>query len=389
MKTNSLSAWILAVRPYSLGNSVILVLIGSALAWTDRGFHWLPAVLCLAFALLMQCTANLVNDLWDFLKGADQPDRLGPDRAFAKGYITLGAMKAGIAGFTLAACAAGVALLVWGAVRGRRAIVVNRVTIASDRLPEAFRGLRIVQFSDTHIGSMVNSRRELRALVDTINGLRPDLVVFSGDLVNIRYTELDQPAREILGAIRAPFGVVSTLGNHDVGIYVKDTVALPPEVNTARLIGLQREMGWNMLLDSTVYLHRGGDSISLSGVSFDRSMYRFRHTADVPIPGLEPVYAGVPAELFNVTVSHLPQLRHNIADLGYGDLILAGHVHSMQIKMRIGKRRFSPAQWFYDEWSGLYDNDGHRLYINDGIGYVGFPMRLGAYPEVTLFVLER
>ena len=107
MKTNSLSAWILAVRPYSLGNSVILVLIGSALAWTDRGFHWLPAVLCLAFALLMQCTANLVNDLWDFLKGADQPDRLGPDRAFAKGYITLGAMKAGIAGFTLAACAAG------------------------------------------------------------------------------------------------------------------------------------------------------------------------------------------------------------------------------------------------------------------------------------------
>ena len=87
MKTNSLSAWILAVRPYSLGNSVILVLIGSALAWTDHGFHWLPAVLCLAFALLMQCTANLVNDLWDFLKGADQPDRLGPDRAFAKGYV--------------------------------------------------------------------------------------------------------------------------------------------------------------------------------------------------------------------------------------------------------------------------------------------------------------
>ena len=289
----------------------------------------------------------------------------------------------------MAAALGCVALLVWGAVHGRRAIVVNRVAIVSDRLPEAFRGLRIVQFSDTHIGSMVNSRRELRALVDTINSLRPDLVVFSGDLVNIRYTELDPPAREILGAIHAPFGVISTLGNHDVGIYVKDTVALPPEVNTERLIGLQREMGWNMLLDSTVYLHRGGDSISLSGISFDRSMYRFRHTADVPIPGLEPVYGGVPAELFNVTVSHLPQLRHNIADLGYGDLILAGHVHSMQVKMRIGKRRFSPAQWFYDEWSGLYDNDGHRLYINDGIGYVGFPMRLGAYPEVTLFVLER
>lgn len=113
MKTNSLAAWIVAVRPYSLGNSVILILVASALAWTDGAFHWLPALLCLLFAVLMQCTANLVNDLWDFLKGADQPDRLGPDRAFAKGYITLGAMKAGIAAFTVAACAAGLGILAW------------------------------------------------------------------------------------------------------------------------------------------------------------------------------------------------------------------------------------------------------------------------------------
>lgn len=113
MKTNSLAAWIVAVRPYSLGNAVILILVGSALAWTDGSFHWLPALLCLVFALLMQCTANLVNDLWDFLKGADQPDRLGPDRAFAKGYITPRAMKTGIVLFTLAACATGLGILAW------------------------------------------------------------------------------------------------------------------------------------------------------------------------------------------------------------------------------------------------------------------------------------
>lgn len=118
MKTNSLSAWIVAVRPYSLGNSVILVAVATALAYTDHAFHWLPALLCLAFALLMQCTANLVNDLWDFRKGADRPDRLGPDRAFAKGYITLRAMQAGIAGFTLTACAAGLGLLVWAMQAG-------------------------------------------------------------------------------------------------------------------------------------------------------------------------------------------------------------------------------------------------------------------------------
>ncbi len=113
MKTNSLSAWILAVRPYSLGNAVILVGVASALAATDGGFHWLPALLCLLFAVAMQCTANLVNDLWDFLKGADRPDRLGPDRAFAKGYITLPAMRTGIAACTLAACLAGCGLLAW------------------------------------------------------------------------------------------------------------------------------------------------------------------------------------------------------------------------------------------------------------------------------------
>ena len=118
MKTNSLAAWLVAVRPYSLGNAVILILVGSALAWTDGSFHLLPAVLCLLFALLMQCTANLVDDLWDFLKGADQPDRLGPDRAFAKGYITPRAMKAGIVGFTLASAAAGIGILVWALHHG-------------------------------------------------------------------------------------------------------------------------------------------------------------------------------------------------------------------------------------------------------------------------------
>lgn len=118
MKPNSFSAWLLAVRPYSLGNAVILVLIGSASAYAAGSFHAPAAILCLLFAVLMQCTANLVNDLFDFLKGADRPDRLGPDRAFAKGHITLPAMKAGIAGFTLASAASGCALLWWALRHG-------------------------------------------------------------------------------------------------------------------------------------------------------------------------------------------------------------------------------------------------------------------------------
>ena len=118
MKTNSLKAWVVGVRPYSLGNSVILVLVGSAMAWVDGRADLTTALLCLLFAVLMQCTANLVNDLCDFVKGADQPDRLGPDRAFAKGFITLAAMKRGIALFALASAAAGCGILYRAATSG-------------------------------------------------------------------------------------------------------------------------------------------------------------------------------------------------------------------------------------------------------------------------------
>ncbi len=113
MKTNSPQAWLLAIRPYSLGNAVILIAIASAMAWRAGAFAWLPALLCTLFAVLMQATANLVNDLCDGLKGADRADRLGPDRAFAKGYITRRAMLAGIAACTLAAVVTGFAALGW------------------------------------------------------------------------------------------------------------------------------------------------------------------------------------------------------------------------------------------------------------------------------------
>ena len=118
MKSESLSARLLAIRPYSLGNSVILILIGSALAYSDNSFFKLPTLLCLAFAILMQCTANLVNDLCDFKKGADREDRLGPDRAIAKGLLTEKELRRGVVFYTIAACVAGLGLLAWAIQAG-------------------------------------------------------------------------------------------------------------------------------------------------------------------------------------------------------------------------------------------------------------------------------
>ena len=137
------------------------------------------------------------------------------------------------------------------------------------------------------------------------------------------------------------------------------------------------------------YLRRGGDSISLTGLSFDPALRHMRHDPDLPPADLSGAYRGVPDSLYNITAVHIPQLWGQIADAGYGDLTLAGHVHSMQMKLRLFGRAFSPAQLLYTRWSGRYDEGGRTLYINDGTGYVVFPMRLGAYPEITLITLRR
>ncbi len=300
-----------------------------------------------------------------------------------------GSRRRGVHAFGVVAAAGAAALLVWGATAGRTKIVVNELVLASSRLPKAFDGFRIVQFSDLHLGTLVHPERELGRLVDRIEALRPDLIVFSGDLVNIRYTELDSTAMRILGRLKAPFGVVSNIGNHDVGYYIRDSLALPQEVNLRQLIRRQEAMGWRVPDDRTEYLRRGGDSISLSAVSFRTAWRNHRHAVEIPDLDLSPIYEGVPASLFNLSLTHAPQLWHSILEAGYGDLTLSGHVHSMQMKLRLGRRAFSPARLLYRQWSGLYERGGRYLYINDGIGYIGYPVRLGAWPEITLIELIR
>lgn len=281
-------------------------------------------------------------------------------------------------------------MLVWGATHGRQAIVVNRVEVQSPRLPGSFDGLRIVQFSDLHIGTLINPEKEMNRLVDTINALHPDLIVFTGDLVNVRYSELTPRYREILGRLQAPYGILSVLGNHDVGRYIKDTIQLPADTSTRMLVKTQQEMGWHVLENETVYLHRGNDSISVSGIAFDRAQHIYRHRRKIPDVELTSAYLSIPEGTYNLTLAHVPQIWEEIIASGYGDLTLSGHVHSMQLRINLFGRGLSPASWLYKRWSGRYEDGlGHTLYINDGIGYVGYPMRLGAYPEVTLFILKR
>ncbi|MCM1151931.1 MAG: metallophosphoesterase [Alistipes sp.] len=301
-------------------------------------------------------------------------------------YFFFNAVHLPRTGIVLGACIA--FILTWGATAGRTVLKINRVEICSGRLPAGFDGLRIVQLSDIHLGTQLRPERELGRLVDSVNALHPDLVVFTGDLVNIRAAELDTTAMRVLSRLQAP--VYSVTGNHDTGTYIKNATAESAAENLAQLIERQEQMGWHVLQDTTLYLHRGGDSIALSGISYDPSLHGRRHSAGVRSPNAEAAYENVPADLYDITLVHLPQLWDQIVEAGYGDLTLAGHVHSMQMKIRLFGREYSPARWLYERWSGRYDENGRTLYINDGIASVGYPMRLGsARPEITLITLKR
>lgn len=285
-------------------------------------------------------------------------------------------------------CAVAAAVIpIRGIVCGRRHIEVREVTITSRHLPDGFDGFRIVQFSDLHIGTLLDAEMEIAAIVDTVNALRPDLVIFSGDLVTFRYDELDDSAMRLLSAIEAP--VWSSIGNHDVGIYVKDTVSFPAEENRRLLVERERAMGWNVVDNTSAWIYRGGDSVSLSGISFPAEFYDMRHDADLPERDLSAIFYGIPDSSFNIAICHLPQQWSCIADAGYGDLTLAGHFHGWQVGCRLFGTRISPAQLLHSEWSGCYERDGRYLYINDGVGYVGMFMRIGTPPEITVFILKK
>ena len=277
----------------------------------------------------------------------------------------------------------------YGATTGRRTIRVERVTVCSAKIPVAFDGFRVALFSDVHLGTLRSRSVLVRRMVETINDLNPDLVVNGGDLVNIQASDLTSRFAEQLAEIRSHSGVVSVLGNHDKGFYIFDTVRVSPHQSVEELSRAQRQLGWTLLVDSAAYIVRGRDSIAVAGVDYVRGGYGADDADNRLDASLDRACGGIADSTFCLLVSHSPQVWNRAVERGYGDLTLSGHVHAMQMKLRLGQRVWSFAQLLYPEWSGLYERDGRSLYINDGIGCVMFPMRIGARPEVTLITLCR
>jgi len=286
------------------------------------------------------------------------------------------------------AAAAVMLAVIYGTFVTRTDYRVNRVTLQYDSLPEAFDGYTVAMIADLHVGSMLSPQKECRRIVDIIDALDADLAVFCGDLINIRREELTPEIRQTLGSIAARDGVIAVTGNHDTGVYIRDD-SRTTENETELLIATEREMGWRLLDNETIWIRRGSDSISVSGISFLREWQDDRHSGNIGDVDLDPIYDGVDDASFNITLSHIPQIWDKIIDAGKADLTLSGHIHGMQFELPVGRRGISPAMLLYKRWSGLYRRQAACLYINDGIGCVGIPTRIGACPEITLFCLKR
>lgn len=271
--------------------------------------------------------------------------------------------------------------VLYGVTKGRSNFNVARVPVRSGRLPEAFEGLRVVQISDTHLGSYGGDKTLVRHGIDLINAQRPDLIVFTGDLVN-DYAEEAEPFIAEFSRLEARLGKYSVLGNHDYSDYPRWSSPEEKAANLERLKAIHGEMGFKLLLDEHAVIEQGGQHIGVLGVQ--NWGHRFQQYGD-----LAKTVAGTEQLSFRILLSHDPtHWSHQVQGTGI-DLTLSGHTHGAQLGVKIGGTQYSPAQWVYKHWAGLYAEGEQQLYVNRGFGFIGFPGRVGMPPEITVLELHR
>lgn len=259
---------------------------------------------------------------------------------------------------------------------------VKKVALASHRLPEAFKGLKIVHISDIHSGSFTD-KKSVEKGVQKILDLQPDLILFTGDLVNNLAEEMNDYT-DLFTRLKAPMGVYSTFGNHDYADYVSWDSPEAKAANLEKLKKVHASMGWRLLLDENVQLERNGEAITLIGVQNISGRKSFHSYGD-----MGKAYQGVNTDSFQILMSHDPshwdtEVRPHYPNV---DLTLSGHTHGMQFGLEIPGFKWSPVQYVYKQWAGLYEEGHQRLYINRGFGFIGYPGRLGILPEITLIEL--
>ncbi|SMD32691.1 hypothetical protein SAMN04488029_1042 [Reichenbachiella faecimaris] len=282
----------------------------------------------------------------------------------------------------LIAGAVPVAAMSYGILSGAYDYRVRRRTITLENLPRAFDGIRIGQLSDIHSGSFYN-KTAVKGGVDLLNAEKPDLFLFTGDLVNNESKEVSDYL-DIFSKVKASAGKFSVLGNHDYGDYKAWGSQEAKRKNLEQLVNAHKEMGWDILLNEHRYLEVDGERLAILGVE-NWGARGFTKYGD-----LTKAAQHVEADT-KILLSHDPshwdaQIRPEFGDI---DLTLSGHTHGFQFGVEIGNFRWSPSQYLYKQWADLYSEGNQHLYVNRGFGFLGYPGRVGILPEITILELKR
>jgi predicted MPP superfamily phosphohydrolase len=274
---------------------------------------------------------------------------------------------------------------IYGMIRGRYNFTIKREVLFFEDLPKIFDGITITQISDLHIGNWDHaSKQELEYLVEMIGSLNSDLLLFTGDLVNSRADEMNGWL-ETFQKLTARLGKFSVLGNHDYGDYVNWDSAAEQEENLRQVKLIHPALGFRLLLNEHAVIEAEGNKLAIIGVE-NWGTGGFQQFGDIG-----KATSGLQGDEFRILLSHDPSHWDAVVlkEQHPPHLTLSGHTHGFQMGIETPGFRFSPSQWVYEQWAGLYKKGKHSIYVNRGLGTVGYPGRLGIWPEVTHLTLKR
>ncbi|MCL6295342.1 metallophosphoesterase [Jejuia spongiicola] len=275
------------------------------------------------------------------------------------------------------------ASFLYGIIQGRYNYKVLKYQLSFKDLPEAFDGLTITQVSDIHSGSFTN-KEKVQYGVDMINKQKSDVILFTGDIVNNKAEEMDDWI-DVFKNLEAPLGKFSVLGNHDYGDYIQWNSKEDKKNNFQAVKDIHPKIGFDLLLDEHRYLEKNGEKIAIVGV--ENWGKGFNQSGD-----LKKATAGMEKEDFKILMTHDPshwEYKVKKDDFNY-HLTLSGHTHGLQMGIEIpGFFKWSPSQYVYKQWAGLYNEFGRFINVNRGFGYHAFPGRVGIWPEITVIELKK
>jgi predicted MPP superfamily phosphohydrolase len=346
-------------------------------------FRFVSAVfLIFILCKLLGCVFLIVDDVfrlfrWIFSLFTRNPEEINPT---AEGISRLKFLSQLAVAFTVIPAAG----FIYGMIRGAYKYRVHKVKVPSPNLPDAFNGFKIVQISDIHTGSFLDNSA-LNKAFDIVMNQGADLILFTGDLVNNAAHETEG-FEEIYGKLRAPHGVFSVLGNHDYGDYIQWENVQEKHENLQRLKTVQANAGWRLLMNEHVPIEKNGQKIALMGIENWGGSLRFPRYGK-----MNEAHKGTEEYPYKILMSHDPSHWEKQVQTEYPDvdLTLSGHTHGMQLGIEIPGIKWSPAQFIYKQWAGLYKSGQQFLYVNRGLGFLGYPGRLGIWPEITVLELQK